>query len=109
MSKSISTRLSEEDLKEVEEIANQEHLEKSALIRKWILDKKKEYTINKVSEYYRKGLMSLAEAASSAKISLYELMDYIHTHKIYAPEEKADDIRQRLNDATTEIQKAIKS
>jgi predicted HTH domain antitoxin len=54
--------------------------------------KKKEKLMNKkgtrlkeVGEKYRKGIVSLAEAATLAKVSIYRMMEYVEREKIQAP------------------------
>ena len=44
-----------------------------------------EYRLKEVSEKYRKGLASLAEAAVLAKVSIYKMMEYVEREKIQAP------------------------
>ena len=36
-------------------------------------------------EKYRKGLVSMAEAATLAKVSIYKMMDYVEQEKIQSP------------------------
>ena len=80
-------------------IADEESIDRSALIRKFLLQQMKEYQMKKVAEYYRKGLVSLQEAATSAKVSLYEMMDYFQKEKIAPPAQSTEEIMQDLNNS----------
>ncbi len=59
MSKTISTRISDEDAKKLEKIAKKENIDRSALVRKFILQKLSEYEIKQMTELYQKGIVSL--------------------------------------------------
>nr|MDO8088242.1 ribbon-helix-helix protein, CopG family [Candidatus Sigynarchaeum springense] len=96
MSKIISTRVSDDEVKELNEIAEQEHLDRAALIRKFIMDQLKTYRIRKMSEYYRKGLASMQEAATAAKVTIYEMMEYITAERIHPPEETREEMEADL-------------
>jgi predicted HTH domain antitoxin len=99
MSKTVSSRLEDEEIQQLNEIADDESIDRSTLIRKFLLQQMKEYQMKKVAEYYRKGLMSLQEAATKAKVSLYEMMDYIQKEKIYAPAQSTEEIMQDLKNS----------
>ena len=72
----ISTRL-EEDAKILEEIAKEENVNKATLIRKWILSKIAEHRLEKAAEKYRKGLISIEEAAKMANTTIWKFIEYI--------------------------------
>nr|MDO8109804.1 ribbon-helix-helix protein, CopG family [Candidatus Sigynarchaeota archaeon] len=93
MSKIISTRVSDDEMKELNEIAEQEHLDRAALIRKFIMDQLKTYRMRRMAEYYRKGLVSLQEAATASKVTIYEMMDHVATEHISPPEETREDLQ----------------
>ena len=101
ISKTISTRLSEEDVQKLEQIANKEKLDRSTLIRKFLLQKLEEYKIREFSELYRKGVVSLQEDATGASVPLYQMMEFVQKEKIRPPTQSREDfeeeIRQSLN------------
>lgn len=99
MSKTISARLEEGEIDELNEIADDEKVDRSTLIRKFLLQQIKEYKMKKVADFYRKGLMSLQEAATKAKVTLYEMMDYFQKEKVYPPAQSTDEIQQDLSNA----------
>lgn len=55
--KTISTRLDEDELRKLHKILEMEHLERSSLLRKWILEKIEEYFMRIYGESFRKGRM----------------------------------------------------
>lgn len=95
MSKTISTRLDDEDAEKLEKIAKKENIDRSALVRKFILQKIKEYDVKQMVELYQKGIVSLQEAASQAKVSLYEIMEYIKRENIHPPDQLKEEIMVR--------------
>ena len=101
MSKTISTRIDDEYVKKLEEIAKRENSDRSALIRKFILQMLKEYELKRMAELYRKGVVSLQEAATQAKLSLYELMEYVKKENIQPPDQTKEEV-------LTEIEKSKK-
>ena len=92
MSKTISTRIDEKYVKKLEEIAKRENIDRSALIRKFILQMLKEYELKRMAELYRKGIVSLQEAATQAKLSLYEIMEYVKKENITPPDQTKEEV-----------------
>lgn len=99
MSKTISTRIDDEDVKKIEEIAKKENIDRSALIRKFILQKLKEYDIKQMTDLYRKGVVSLQEAATQAKVSLYEIMEYVQRENIYPPDQSKEEVIAEIEES----------
>lgn len=94
----VSTRLDEKEIKELNEISKREHIDRSSLIRKFLLAQIQEYRLRESGEKYRKGLVSMAEAATLAKVSIYKIMEYVEREKIQAPSltdpEMEEDLKQ---------------
>ncbi len=99
MSKTISTRIDYEYVKKLEEIAKRENIDRSALIRKFILQMLKEYELKRMAELYRKGIVSLQEAATQAKLSLYEIMEYVQKENIRPPDQAKEEIIAEIEDS----------
>jgi predicted HTH domain antitoxin len=70
-----------------------------------IAELSKEYRMRKVANYYQKGIMSLQEAATQAKVTLYEMMDYLQKEKITAPPQTSAEIEEDLRYSQTIFQK----
>ncbi|HEC40899.1 hypothetical protein LCGC14_1416500 [marine sediment metagenome] len=81
----VSTRLDEKEIEELNEISERERIDRSSLIRKFLIAQIQEYRLKASGEKYRKGLVSLAEAATLAKVSIYKMMEYVEREKIQAP------------------------
>ena len=96
-SKNISTRIDNNDVKKLDEIAKKENIDRSVLIRKFILQMLKEYEIKRTTELYRKGIVSLQEAASQANVSLYEIMDYVKRENIHPPDQSRSEILSEID------------
>lgn len=99
MSKTISTRLDDEDAKKLEKIAEKESLDRAALVRKFILQKLKEYDIKQMIDLYQKGVVSLQEAATQANVSLYEIMEYVQKENIHPPDQTREEILSEIKES----------
>ena len=98
MSKVITTRLKESEFKKLEEISKKEKLDRSSLVRRLILKGLEEYSIHESALLYQKGIVSLAEAATRAEVSIWEMMEYVETHNIRPPIERKEEILKELED-----------
>lgn len=97
MSKTVSTRLSEKEVAELEKIASKEKLDRSALIRRFVLNQLEEYKMKEKAKLYQKGLISLQEAATSASVSLYQMMEYIQREKIRPPTQSRAEFQEEIS------------
>ena len=95
----ISTRLDEKEVEELNKICEKERLDRSALIRKFLLKQIKEYHMKETGEKYRKGLVSLAEAATLAKVSIYEMMEYIDRERLEPPSLSREEMERELENS----------
>ncbi len=77
MTEIISTRLKKKEIDELNRISEKEHIDRSALVRKFLIRQVQENKMRDMAERYRKGLASLAEATTAAGVSIYEMMDYL--------------------------------
>nr|MDO8118986.1 ribbon-helix-helix protein, CopG family [Candidatus Sigynarchaeota archaeon] len=96
MSRTVSTRLEDDELRRLDEITAREHIDRSSLIRKFVLEQIKRYDMKIAADFYRKGLMSLQEAASSAKVSIYEMMEHVQQERIRPPVQSSDEIEKDI-------------
>ncbi len=95
MSNVISTRLNEEEIQELNDICESEHLDRSTLVRQFILRQLLEYRLKEAGEKYRKGLVSLAEAATLARASIYTMMEYTERENLHPPEPTREEILEQ--------------
>jgi len=99
MTNIISTRLDEKEIEELNQICEKERIDRSALIRKFLLAQITEYRMKEAGEKYRKGLVSLAEAATLAKVSIYDMMEYVEREKIQSPALTDEEMEEDLKSA----------
>jgi len=96
MSKTVSTRLEDDIVTKLDEITKKEKIDRSTLIRKFILEQISQYEMGKGAELFRKGFVSLQEAATQARVTLYEMMDYLQKEKIRPPIEIPEEIEKGI-------------
>ncbi len=77
MAKQMNLRLDEELPKEFEELAENENLDRSALIKKGLIEGIQQERFNFAIKKYVLKEISLERAAEIAKISIHELLDKI--------------------------------
>lgn len=98
MSKTVTTRLPEEMVKRLEEISRGEHLNRSALIRKMLMEDVEEYNLKKVSRRYEKSQISIEEAAQEADVSLWELIEYLNRENISPPTQSLEELEEEFSE-----------
>lgn len=106
MSRTISTRLSEEAIEQLERIAEEEHLDRSALIRKLLLDDIQAYRLDDALERYAKGELGLEQAANRAGVSLWEFVDATIRENVQPPPEKSEELEAELQAARESLSEA---
>jgi predicted HTH domain antitoxin len=74
MARTVTTRLEEEYLKRIDELAAQRGLDRSALVRSFLLSALKENTIHDALESYGAGKITLWQAAEKCDMSLWEMI-----------------------------------
>lgn len=97
--RTISVRLPEEYIEEIEEVCKLEGMDKGAMLRKLIDVALKEYRIKRALEQYREGKTSLWKAASMAKITYREALAELKKRNIpfqYGREDLEMDIQWAL-------------
>ena len=52
----------------------------------------KNHDLKKMAELYQKGIVSLQEAATQAKLSLYEIMEYVQKEDIHPPDQTKEEV-----------------
>ncbi|MCS4540926.1 MAG: UPF0175 family protein [Euryarchaeota archaeon] len=87
-------------LKEIDQIAEEQGLDRTTLVRQLLISGIKEYKIKLAVELYRAEKISLGKAAEIADISIWEMMDILREQKI--------PLAYRLSDAREEIKRILK-
>lgn len=88
--KTISIRLPEQYIHDIEEACKQEVLDKGTMLRKLIGDALREYRVKKAFESYREGKISLWKAARKAGITYRAALEELKKRKIPFGYEKED-------------------
>ena len=71
----VSLRLSEEEIKEIDRLANEQHIDRSSLLRQILANGIKETKLKLAREYYEQG-ESLGRSAEKARLSVWDILDY---------------------------------
>ncbi len=96
MAKTVTTRLDEDYVKRIDEMAAQKGVDRSALLRSFFLYALKAHTIHDSLEDCKAGKISLWEAAQHCNLSLWEMIrevKHAHTHTSYDLKELEKDLR----------------
>lgn len=96
MNTALGVRFPEELLKELDEIAMSEHVDKSTIIRKFVAEHLKEYKLEKAVEKYRHGKLSLSGVARKTGLTVHEVLDYLRL-KGYKSEYSIGDLERELD------------
>ena len=82
MGKSITSRLPDDMIKEINRISEIEKLDKSSVIRKLLDRAIKIWKIENAIEYFRNNKISLGKAAEIAELSIWEFLNKLQELKI---------------------------
>lgn len=72
------------------------YVDRASLLRKMIIEHLKEYTMSQAAIGYRKGVLSLEEAAVKAKVSIWQMLDHLSANNITAPAEGLAELERNL-------------
>lgn len=92
----VTTRLPREVVLELDEVSKSEYVDRASLLRKMIIEHLREYIMSQAAVGYRKGLLSLEEAAVKAKVSIWQMLDYLIANNIPAPAESLAELEESL-------------
>ena len=96
MAKTVTTRLDDGYVKQIDEMAARKGIDRSALLRSFFLCALKEHTIRDSLEDYKAGTTTLWEAAQRCNLSLWEMIrevKHAHIHTSYDLKEFEKDLR----------------
>lgn len=94
MTKAVSTRISEETAEKLDEIAEEEHLDRATLLRKMLEEDIEEHLKSKAAELYSKGEKSIEAAAQEADVSVWEMINYTQKHNTTPPTEDKEELEK---------------
>lgn len=82
MTRIFTTRLPDEIIEKVREIAEKEHLDNSTVVRRLLINAIKEWQTKYVLEKLNSHKISIGKAAELLKIDLWDMMDLVKEHNI---------------------------
>jgi predicted HTH domain antitoxin len=77
MGEAIGVRLTDDLLKDIDNLSKQEMEDRSTMIRKLVALGYKQYMQKKAAEEYKKGIVTFSEAARRAGLSVWEMENYL--------------------------------
>jgi predicted HTH domain antitoxin len=80
----VGTRLPETVVRDLEVIEEIEQSDRSTTVRKLLSRAIQDWKLDHYSRLYGSGKLTLARAARGARVSIWEMMDYLKTRRITA-------------------------
>ena len=96
MAKTVTTRLDDEYVNRIDEMAARKGIDRSALLRLFLVQSLKEYMIQDSLEDYRSGRMTLWEAAQRCNLTPWEMVREVkqaNIHTTYDAMELEKDLK----------------
>jgi predicted HTH domain antitoxin len=98
----VGTRLPHTVVRDLEAIEQVEQADRSTTVRKLLSRAIQDWKLDHYSRLYGSGKLTLARAAREARVSLWEMMDYVKTKKITAQYDLEDFQRDLKTVAASE-------
>jgi predicted HTH domain antitoxin len=92
----VTTRVEEELAKIIDSIAKREGMDRSTVIRRFLLRAVKDWLIEKSLDEYEEGKLTLWQAAEKCGLSLWEVINEVKKREIHVPytlEELREDLK----------------
>lgn len=96
MAKTVTTRLDDKYVNKIDEMAAKKGIDRSAILRLFLVNSIREQTIQDSLENYRSGTISLWEAAQHCDLTLWEMIKEIekaHIHSNYDINDLKKDLK----------------
>lgn len=81
----VTTRVEDELAKVIDEVAKREGMDRSTVIRRFLLKAVKDWLIERSLEDYEQGKVTLWEAARRCDLSLWEIINEVKKREIHVP------------------------
>ena len=91
----VTTRVEDELAKIIDEVAKREGMDRSTVIRRFLLRAVKEWVVERALEDYELGKLTLWQAAAQCGLSLWEMISEIKKKEIHVPY-TIEDLREDL-------------
>ena len=69
------------------------------------MNKEENHRMKESARLYQKGIISLQEAATAAKVSIYEMMEFTEKHQIYPKELSEQEMEEHFEYAKKILKK----
>ena len=92
----VTTRVEEELVKIIDDIAKREGMDRSTVVRRFLLKAVKDWLIEKSLEEYEEGRLTLWQAARKCGLSLWEMVEEVKKRRVHVPyslEELKEDLK----------------
>jgi predicted HTH domain antitoxin len=96
MERPITTRIPEEVLMKLKEIALKENLDVSTVIRRFLASAMKEWNREFILKQLENSEISIGKAAEELNISVWDVMDLIKKYQIKWPNYSKEDLENEL-------------
>jgi len=96
MAKTVTTRLDDKYVNKIDEMAAKKGIDRSAILRLFLVNSIREQTIQDSLENYKSGTISLWEAAQHCDLTLWEMIKEIekaHIHSNYDLSDLKKDLK----------------
>ena len=92
----ITTRVEDDLAKAIDEVAKEEGMDRSTVIRRFLTKAVRNWVIEKSLVEYQEGKLTLWQAASKCGLTLWEMIDEVKKREIHVPytlEELEEDMK----------------
>ena len=83
MAKTVTTRIDDQYVNKIDEMAAKKGIDRSALLRLFLVNSLREQTIRDSLEDYQSGAITLWEAAHQCNLTLWEMINEVEKGHIY--------------------------
>ena len=84
MAKTVTTRIDDQYVDKIDEMAAKKGIDRSALLRLFLINSLREETIRDSLEDYQSGAITLWEAAQQCNLTLWEMIKEVEKGHVYA-------------------------
>lgn len=91
----VTTRVDDELAKAIDDVANREGMDRSTVIRRFLLKAVRDWLIERSLEDYEEGKVTLWQAASRCGLQIWEMINEVKKREIHVPY-TLDELREDL-------------
>lgn len=91
----VTTRLPEDLVRQLEEVSQTEHTGKSEVLRKLLAEGLEHWRIRRALELYQRRLFSFGQASRFARVSVWKFSDLLKEHQVHLQFDR-EELEQEL-------------